>query len=76
LQFGCARKIQFSNQPTLNDLHPTDFSVPTRFWVMSDLPRTPTAKVQKAGLRGEGQAGCITRANIKAGSVARGRMRA
>jgi crotonobetaine/carnitine-CoA ligase len=43
------------------------YAVPTLFRVMLDLPRTPTAKVQKAELRGEGYAGCITRANIKAG---------
>ncbi len=51
--------------------HLPNYAVPTLFRVMKDLPRTPTAKVQKAELRGEGLAGCITRANIKAGTAPR-----
>jgi crotonobetaine/carnitine-CoA ligase len=42
------------------------YAVPTLIRVMSDLPRTPTAKVQKAELRGAGRVDCLTSAKIKA----------
>jgi crotonobetaine/carnitine-CoA ligase len=43
------------------------YAVPTLFRVMKDLPRTPTAKVQKATLRSAGRAACFTRTDIMAG---------
>jgi len=51
--------LQFAEQ------HLPAYAVPTLFRVLQDLPRTPTAKVQKADLRRAGRAGCITRADIK-----------
>jgi crotonobetaine/carnitine-CoA ligase len=46
------------------------YAVPTLLRVMSDLPRTPTEKVQKAELRRAGRNGCLT-----ASDVANGRLR-
>jgi crotonobetaine/carnitine-CoA ligase len=42
------------------------YAAPTLVRVMADLPRTPTAKVQKAELRAAGRDGCLTRAEIAA----------
>lgn len=42
------------------------YAVPTLVRVMSDLPRTPTAKVQKAELRAAGRAECVAASDIKA----------
>jgi crotonobetaine/carnitine-CoA ligase len=43
------------------------YAAPTLIRVMDDLPRTPTAKVQKAELRAAGRAGCLTKSDIEAG---------
>jgi crotonobetaine/carnitine-CoA ligase len=45
------------------------YAVPTLIRVMDDLPRTPTAKVQKAELRAAGRAGCLTKSDIEAGAA-------
>lgn len=42
------------------------YAVPTLFKVMTDLPRTPTAKVQKSQLRSAGREGCISAAELSA----------
>jgi crotonobetaine/carnitine-CoA ligase len=42
------------------------YAAPTLLKIMTDLPRTPTAKVQKAELRAAGREGCLTRADIEA----------
>lgn len=41
------------------------YAVPTLLKVLSDLPRTPTEKVQKAELRKEGRAGCVSAAELR-----------
>lgn len=41
------------------------YAVPSLFKVVGDLPRTPTAKVQKAVLRREGRTGCTPAADLR-----------
>jgi crotonobetaine/carnitine-CoA ligase len=47
--------------------HLPRFAVPTLFRIMSDLPRTPTEKVQKGALRSAGRKGCVASRDIVSG---------